>query len=78
MNLKNLKPPYAAIDHYYQMAIAAGAKGGKVLGAGGGGFFMFYCEKENQDKVRKALENLREVKFSFPVNGSKIIYDDSS
>ena len=67
----------AAIDHYYQLAMSAGAKGGKVLGAGGGGFFMFYCEKENQEKVRKALGNLREVKFNFPVEGSKIIFDDS-
>ncbi len=66
-----------AIDHYYAAAVSAGATGGKVLGAGGGGFLMFYCEKEKQDKVRKALASLREVKFNFPVDGSRIIYADS-
>ncbi len=64
------------IDEYYSSAISAGAKGGKVLGAGGGGFFMFYCEPEKQDAVRKALAPMREVFFDFPKEGSKIIFND--
>ncbi len=66
----------AAIDHHYEAALSAGATGGKILGAGGGGFLMFYCEKEKHGKVRKALSGLREVQFNFPVEGSKIIYCD--
>ena len=62
------------IDHYYEKAIQAGAVGGKLLGAGGGGFLLFYCEKENQNAVRKALADLKETPFNFEPQGSKIIY----
>lgn len=62
------------IDEYYEKALKAGAVGGKVLGAGGGGFLLFYCEKEKQDNVRKALSGLKETPFSFESQGSKIIY----
>jgi D-glycero-alpha-D-manno-heptose-7-phosphate kinase len=65
------------IDNYYKVAIDAGATGGKVLGAGGGGFFMFYCDEENQAAVRKALMPMREVQFGFPVQGSQIVFNDN-
>ena len=55
----------------------AGASGGKILGAGGSGFLMFYCEEEKQSVVRKALSNLREVCFKFEEEGTKIIYNDT-
>ncbi len=63
----------SVLDEYYKKALNAGATGGKLLGAGGGGFFLFYCLPKYQNKVRKAL-NLRELKFKFEVEGSKIIY----
>jgi len=62
------------IDDYYEKALKAGAVGGKLLGAGGGGFLLFYCEEANQDRVRKALAGLKETPFSFEPQGSKIIY----
>jgi D-glycero-alpha-D-manno-heptose-7-phosphate kinase len=62
------------IDDYYQSAIGAGAIGGKILGAGGGGFVLVYCLKKNQDKVRAALSKLTEIKFKIEPQGSKIIY----
>lgn len=62
------------IDTYYAKALDAGAKGGKLLGAGGGGFLLFYCEAEKQNNVRKALKELKEVPFLFEPQGSKIIY----
>jgi len=64
------------IDTYYHKAIESGSQGGKILGAGGGGFLMFYCDEENQDSVRKSLVGLREVKFKFAPNGSEILYND--
>ncbi len=62
------------LDEIYQGAIDAGALGGKLLGAGGGGFFLFYCEPEHQLAVRNALGHLKETKFRFEPQGSKIIY----
>jgi D-glycero-alpha-D-manno-heptose-7-phosphate kinase len=62
------------IDFYYKKAIKAGAIGGKLLGAGGGGFLLFYCPVKKQDKLRDALSGLFELKFSFDTEGSKIIY----
>lgn len=63
------------LDDYYNKALEAGAKGGKILGAGGGGFFLFYCEPEYQNKLRAALQ-LRELKFEFDDEGVKIVYFD--
>ena len=63
------------LDEYYEKALKAGATGGKLLGAGGGGFFLFYCEPKHQNNVRKAL-NLKELKFKFDNEGSKIVYID--
>lgn len=62
------------IDKYYQKAIDAGALGGKLLGAGGGGFLLFYCPPARQANLRKALNPLREEPFKFEPQGSKIIY----
>lgn len=62
------------IDDYYNRAREAGAIGGKVLGSGGGGFLLFYCPEEKQDNVRNALQDLRELKFKFENQGSRIIY----
>ncbi len=62
------------IDDYYAKALKAGAVGGKLLGAGGGGFLLFYCEKKHQDSVRQALSGMKETPFSFEPQGSKIIY----
>ncbi|MEE9399128.1 MAG: GHMP kinase [Dehalococcoidales bacterium] len=61
------------IDGYYEKALNAGALGGKVSGAGGGGFLLIYCPKEKQPRVTESL-GLRELKFSFEPEGSKIIY----
>ena len=55
-------------------ARAAGAEGGKLLGAGGGGFLMFYAEPSNHDAIRQALGNLRETPFRFSRQGSRIIF----
>lgn len=63
------------INDYYNKALKTGAKGGKILGAGGGGFFLFYCEPKYQDKLRKALR-LRELDFKFDCEGTKIVYFD--
>lgn len=62
------------IDDIYSLAKKSGALGGKLLGAGGGGFLLFYCRKSNQRTLRKALGKLREVRFKFDNTGSKIIY----
>lgn len=64
------------IDDIYSTAIQAGAKGGKLLGAGSGGFMMFYAPKEKHVYISQALKSLREVPFSFEKNGSKVIYSE--
>lgn len=62
------------INGYYEKARKAGAIGGKILGSGGGGFLLLYCEEENQKRVREALSDLREASFSFEPEGSKVVY----
>ncbi len=62
------------IDHYYDKARAGGAIGGKLLGAGGGGFILIYAKKQNQPRIREALKELQELDFSLEPQGSKIIY----
>ena len=63
------------IDEIYETAIRAGAKGGKLLGAGGGGFMIFYVNKEYQTKVKQKLKKKLFVPFKFEKTGSKIIYN---
>lgn len=63
----------STFDHYYKTALKAGAVGGKLLGAGGGGFLLFYCEPKYQNMVRRSL-NQRELKFRLDNEGAKIIY----
>jgi hypothetical protein len=62
----------------YELAKSHGAVGGKITGAGGGGFLLFYCEPENQAGVVEAmrLAGLRQMHFSFDLAGSQVIYDD--
>ena len=62
------------IDRWYALARQNGALGGKIMGAGGGGFFMFYVEG-NKSKLRQVIkrENLREMRFKFDLEGSKVL-----
>lgn len=62
------------IEDWYSQARKAGAAGGKLLGAGQGGFLMFYAPKEKHRDVASALKNLRQVRFGFEPEGSKIIF----
>ena len=62
-----------AIDEAYEIAMKNGALGGKLLGAGGGGFLLFYCEEEKQDQLKKAI-GLKELDFSFERDGTSVIY----
>ena len=63
-----------SIDELYDIAIKAGALGGKLLGAGGGGFLLFYCEKEKQEYLKNALEKLMIVPFNFENDGTQVLY----
>ncbi len=64
------------IDEMYARARGAGALGGKLLGAGGGGFLLLYAVPDRQPAVRAALRDLLEVSFRFERNGSHIIFYD--
>jgi D-glycero-alpha-D-manno-heptose-7-phosphate kinase len=65
------------INFYYNLAVQeGGALGGKLLGAGGGGFLLFYAISEKHDQLRHALKELREVNFSISQNGSELILYD--
>lgn len=63
-----------SIDTLYEKAIRAGAIGGKLLGAGGGGFFIFYVEPDKQKLLRAAMDDLLYVPFEFEDGGTKVIY----
>ena len=62
------------IDKWYSIALKHGAVGGKILGAGGGGFLLFYAPLEKHDKIVSALPELKLVDFKFEPQGSKIIF----
>lgn len=62
------------IDDIYDTAIKAGALGGKLLGAGGGGFMLFYARKENHNQIKNALKEKLFVPFKFEKNGSQVIH----
>ena len=64
------------IDNWYRNALLAGALGGKLLGAGGGGFLLFVVELEKQRNVAEALSELTLVKFGLDPYGTKIVYYD--
>ena len=61
------------IDEIYEAGIKAGATGGKILGAGGGGFILFFAEPKNHKKILERLKNLVHVAFHFDDVGSKIV-----
>lgn len=62
------------IDHAIATARAAGALGGKLLGAGGTGFLLFYCHPEKHNNVRQAMKNYAEVQFQMDDMGSTLLY----
>ena len=62
------------LDIIYEKAIKAGALGGKLLGAGGGGFMLFYVPEEAKTGVMRALEGLMHVPFGFENGGTRVVY----
>lgn len=62
------------IDQFYHTAMKAGALGGKLLGAGGGGFLLMYVQPEQQESVRRALSSLKEIPIRFEDGGARILY----
>lgn len=62
------------IDMLYEKGIQNGAIGGKILGAGGGGFMLFFCEPKNRGKLLAALKDYLYIPFSFEGNGSQVVY----
>lgn len=65
-----------SIDAMYNAGISAGAAGGKLLGAGGGGFLLFYVEPERQAEVAEAMKELMHIPFKFEKDGTVIIHDE--
>lgn len=63
-----------SIDALYQKGIEAGALGGKLLGAGGGGFLLFYVQPEKQDAVRWTMKDLMHIPFCFEEGGTRVIH----
>lgn len=63
-----------SIDAFYEKGIKAGALGGKLLGAGGGGFLVFYVQPEYKESVMKAMQGLMYIPFSFENGGTRIIH----
>lgn len=66
-----------SLDEIYEKAMNAGALGGKLLGAGGGGFFVFYVEPEKRQAVMQALDKLLYIPFRFEDSGTRVIYFDA-
>jgi D-glycero-alpha-D-manno-heptose-7-phosphate kinase len=62
------------VDHVYEIARKNGAIGGKILGAGGGGFILFFVKPEYRDRLKEALGFILHVPFRFETSGSQIIY----
>ena len=65
------------VTKYYNLAIDAGAKSGKLLGAGGSGFLLFYVEPSDQKEVRRVLGDLKELELEFDTEGSRIVYSEN-
>ena len=64
------------IEQMYDLALSAGAAGGKICGAGGGGFLLLYCDPAHHKAVRKAMEAYRELPIGLDPDGSKIIFQN--
>ena len=62
------------INQWYERALAAGAMGGKLLGAGGGGFLLFFAPPERHAKITEALADLRPIPFALEPRGSRIVF----
>ena len=62
------------IDKIYETALSNGALGGKLLGAGGGGFMLFYAKKEKHEKIKNSLKEFIFVPINFEFSGSKVVY----
>lgn len=62
------------IDEWYRQGIQAGAEGGKLLGAGNGGFIMFFAPPQNHQRIKDALGGLRPIKFGFDRTGAQIVF----
>ena len=63
------------IDAHYERALDAGATGGKIAGAGGGGFLLLYCPPSHQEAVREALSEMKELPFNLERDGTKVIFN---
>lgn len=63
-----------SIDELYEKGITAGALGGKLLGAGGGGFLVFYVQPDKQNSVREAMKDLMYIPFKFENCGTRVIH----
>lgn len=61
-------------DEWYDKAINSGATGGKILGAGGSGFFLFYVPEEKQEKFKQEMSELPEMEFKFDHQGTSVIF----
>jgi D-glycero-alpha-D-manno-heptose-7-phosphate kinase len=62
------------ISEIYESGLRAGALGGKLLGAGGGGFVLFYCPRDRMPALRSALQGLRELQFRMDTSGTRVVY----
>lgn len=70
---KNVSDIY--LDNIYKKLIKNGAIGAKIIGSGGGGFFLIYCKEKKQSNLINKMKNYKFVKFKFENEGSKVIYD---
>lgn len=64
----------SGIDMLYEKGIKAGALGGKLLGAGGGGFLVFYVQPDKQQAVKEAMQDLMYIPFNFEEGGTRVIH----
>jgi D-glycero-alpha-D-manno-heptose-7-phosphate kinase len=64
-----------SFNDIYNAARSAGAIGGKITGAGGGGFMLLYCPKERQEAVRETLKNMQELPIRSEADGTKVIFN---